>query len=115
MKYYAVLITVLAVVLTGDLSGASLAVVSYWRWYSNDQGNAPSSDYWVVQVNTGSGWTNLENTLSSSNAWVTRGRLWVRGLTGGGVIFVWRTAGMSMEPVTGAGILRTHLLAVTRS
>ncbi len=55
-----------------ELAGASDVSVSYWRWYSNDQGNAPGEDYWTVQVSNDGGatWTNVEYTTASSNAWV---------------------------------------------
>ncbi|MEQ8767346.1 MAG: choice-of-anchor B family protein [Planctomycetota bacterium] len=44
-----------------DLSGANDPIVSYWRWYSNDQGAAPNSDTFVVQVSAnGSSWVNAE-------------------------------------------------------
>ncbi len=52
-----------------DLSGASVAMVRYWRWYSNNLGAAPGSDTWQVSVNDGTGWTDLENTMSSANSW----------------------------------------------
>ena len=39
-----------------------IAVLSYYRWYSNDFGNAPFSDTFVVEIsnNGGSTWVNLE-------------------------------------------------------
>ena len=54
-----------------DLSGATLAQVRYWRWYTNNQGNGPGEDYWHVAVNdgSGSGWHNLEYTTASDNSW----------------------------------------------
>lgn len=38
------------------------AIVSYFRWYSNDFGNAPNADTFVVEIsnNGGATWTNLE-------------------------------------------------------
>jgi hypothetical protein len=54
-----------------DLTGATYAVVKYWRWYSNDRGNAPGQDVWLVQARNNNGpWVDLENTMLSSNAWV---------------------------------------------
>jgi len=34
--------------------------ISYWRWYSNSKGNNPAEDIFVVDVNDGSGWVNVE-------------------------------------------------------
>ena len=47
---------------TLDLSDAPNAVISYWRWYTNDKGSNPSSDTFVVQIsnNNGANWTNVE-------------------------------------------------------
>ncbi len=55
-----------------ELAGASDVSVSYWRWYSNNMGNAPNEDYWTVQISNDGGatWTNVEYTTASSNAWV---------------------------------------------
>jgi Zn-dependent metalloprotease len=55
-----------------ELAGASDVSVSYWRWYSNNLGNAPNEDYWTVQISNdgGASWTNVEYTTASSNAWV---------------------------------------------
>jgi hypothetical protein len=53
-----------------DLSGASMVLVSYWRWYSNSLGNNPGEDYWRVQVSDdGATWVYLENTTSDDNSW----------------------------------------------
>ncbi|MGI9516151.1 MAG: hypothetical protein ACR2NP_03820, partial [Pirellulaceae bacterium] len=49
---------------TMDASGnaSQVAVISYWRWYSNDTGSAPASDTFVIDVSNdgGANWTNLE-------------------------------------------------------
>ncbi|MBI65644.1 MAG: hypothetical protein CMG64_05080 [Candidatus Marinimicrobia bacterium] len=53
-----------------DLSEYSAALISYWKWYTNNQGNNPNSDYWIVQVtNDGENWVDLENTNESFNFW----------------------------------------------
>jgi len=53
-----------------DLSGASAVTLSYWRWYTNETGNAPNSDTWLVQVSAdGGAWTTLEQTLASDRSW----------------------------------------------
>lgn len=54
-----------------DLSGYASARVVYYRWYSNDTGAEPGTDYWVVQV-TDDDWTSfaeLENTNESDRSW----------------------------------------------
>ena len=53
-----------------DLSDYEGAIVSYWKWYSNNQGNNPGTDYWQVLVsNDGGNWINLENTNISNSFW----------------------------------------------
>ncbi len=53
-----------------DLTGTSSVTVSYWRWYTNETGNAPDSDTWQVQVSAdGGGWTTLESTMVSDRSW----------------------------------------------
>lgn len=53
-----------------DLSGAQTAVLKYNRWFSNDKGQNPGEDPWIVQVRSGGGpWIDIENTTESSNAW----------------------------------------------
>jgi len=53
-----------------DLDGYSDLTFSYWRWFSNDTGNNPGEDEWVVQVSDGSGWTDIERTTTSTRSWV---------------------------------------------
>ena len=45
-----------------DLVGKGGAIISYWRWYSNDQGNSPNADIFVIDISNdnGSTWTNVE-------------------------------------------------------
>ncbi len=45
-----------------DLTGFETAVVSYWRWYSNDTGAVPGADVFVVDISNdgGSTWVNAE-------------------------------------------------------
>ncbi len=47
---------------TINLAGASSPRLSYWRWYSNDQGADPNNDVFVVQMsnNNGSTWSTVE-------------------------------------------------------
>lgn len=45
-------------------------VVSYWRWYSNDLGDTPGQDTWIVQVrDQNNEWVALEQTTNSDNSW----------------------------------------------
>lgn len=44
-----------------DLTGATDPVVRYWRWYSNNTGNAPNADVFTVQMSVdGGAWINVE-------------------------------------------------------
>ncbi|MBL8762659.1 MAG: hypothetical protein JNM07_00130 [Phycisphaerae bacterium] len=45
-----------------NLAGAVAPVISYWRWYSNNQGADPNNDVFVVDIsnNNGSSWTRVE-------------------------------------------------------
>jgi len=55
-----------------DLSESVNVTVSYYRWYTNDSGASPGQDYWVVEVNDGSGWVALENTNVTNRSWLLR-------------------------------------------
>ena len=51
----------------------AFAVVSYWRWYTNDLGDNPGSDIWQVEIGDGNGnWQNLEYTSASDNSWIQK-------------------------------------------
>jgi hypothetical protein len=54
-----------------DLGAYNTVEVSYWRWYSNDEGYSPGEDTWAVDVSNdgGSSWTSLENTTASDESW----------------------------------------------
>jgi len=47
------------------------ALVSYWKWYTNNLGNNPGTDLWKVEVSNdeGQSWVSLENTNLSNNYW----------------------------------------------
>ena len=49
-------------------------LLSYWRWYTNDLGNNPGSDFWNVQASSDGGvsWVDLEYTSISMNQWYER-------------------------------------------
>jgi hypothetical protein len=54
-----------------ELTGSTTAVLKYCRWYSNDKGQNPGEDSWIVQARNGGGpWVDIENTTESSNGWV---------------------------------------------
>jgi len=57
-----------------DLSGYNEALVSYWRWYTNDVGDNSGTDYWKVDVtsNGGQDWSALEDTNGSQDAWIQK-------------------------------------------
>jgi hypothetical protein len=57
-----------------DLTQVDQPEVRYWRWYTNDLGNNPGEDTWVVQISSdgGQGWVDLERTTASENSWVER-------------------------------------------
>ena len=46
-------------------------VLEYYRWYTNDLGNAPGSDLWRVDIsnNGGATWVPVEATTASNNSW----------------------------------------------
>lgn len=54
-----------------DLTGFGTATLSYYRWYTNDTGEAPGSDDWVVDISDDGGltWVNLETTSTSDRSW----------------------------------------------
>ncbi len=47
-------------------------IVSYWRWYSNNQGSNPNSDTMPVEISNDNGatWHTLETVTENANAWV---------------------------------------------
>ena len=54
-----------------DLSEYDGAIVSYWKWYTNNLGNNPGTDYWRVDVtfDDGYSWFNLEYSTNSNISW----------------------------------------------
>ena len=55
-----------------DFSEYDEVLVSYWRWYTNDVGDNPSSDYWQVDVTSDGGntWNVIEHTNQSQDEWI---------------------------------------------
>jgi hypothetical protein len=54
-----------------DLSSYINPAFTYWRWYTNDQGATPGTDYWQVAISNDGGntWTDIENTNVSDHSW----------------------------------------------
>lgn len=54
-----------------DLSNMDDALVSYWKWYSNDGGDNMGNDHWYVDVSNdgGNNWSTIENTTTSYREW----------------------------------------------
>jgi hypothetical protein len=54
-----------------DLSSFTNPAISYWRWYSNDQGATPGTDFWQVYISNDGGatFTTVENTNVSDHGW----------------------------------------------
>ncbi|MBK7669822.1 MAG: carboxypeptidase regulatory-like domain-containing protein [bacterium] len=53
-----------------DVSQLSGLEVRFWRWFTNDTGNSPGQDNWIVQGSfDGGAWFTLENTTASLRAW----------------------------------------------
>ncbi len=46
-------------------------VVSYYRWYTNDQGGSPGRDLWRADISNdgGSNWVSVESTTHSEASW----------------------------------------------
>jgi len=54
-----------------NLDGIDEAIVTYWRWYTNNVGDNGNNDKWVVSVtDDGDTWIDLENTTSSNTSWI---------------------------------------------
>ena len=54
-----------------DPGGYVHPLVSYWRWYSNNQGASPGEDFWRVDISNDGGinWVSVENTRQSDASW----------------------------------------------
>jgi hypothetical protein len=54
-----------------DLTNYESVILELWTWYSNDEGAAPGTDYFVVDVSCdgGSNWVNLINTNDNWEYW----------------------------------------------
>jgi len=63
--------TVTTPVFSAVAGGIAHPTVSYYKWFTNDQGSAPGSDPWRVDISHDGGatWVSVENTLQSTHAW----------------------------------------------
>lgn len=53
-----------------DLTGFTNPVISYMRWYTNETGTSPNSDFWEVFIaNNGTTWRRIERTVHSDRSW----------------------------------------------
>ncbi len=56
-----------------DVSGMSNPVLRYYRWYTNNAGAEPNSDYWTVSIaEVGNNWEILERTMVTDASWQPR-------------------------------------------
>ncbi len=52
------------------LSTYTNPAISYYRWYSNDQGANPGNDPWRVYITNGDGiWKTIENSYTPDHSW----------------------------------------------
>ncbi len=53
-----------------DVSAAADPVISYWAWYSNNQGSA-TDDEWLVEISNdgGASWVDLVRRATSTSGW----------------------------------------------
>lgn len=53
-----------------DLTAYSNPIIEYYRWYTNDQGATPGTDFWQVYIsNDGVNYIPVENTNVSDHSW----------------------------------------------
>ena len=64
----------IATLTTPSFDGSGDSYVSYWRWYSNNQGSAPGEDSMPVLIsnNGGASWVQLELVTENAGAWVQK-------------------------------------------
>ena len=57
-----------------NLNGYDEALVSYFRWYTNNVGDNPETDHWKVEVTSdgGQSWSTLENISESDDSWIQK-------------------------------------------
>ncbi|SVD38173.1 uncharacterized protein METZ01_LOCUS391027, partial [marine metagenome] len=57
-----------------DLSEYTEALITYYRWYTNNVGDNPGTDHWQADVsdNDGESWSALEYTTESNDSWIQK-------------------------------------------
>ena len=63
--------TLTSAIFDASPAGYISPIVSYWRWYSNNQGASPGEDFWRVDISNdgGTNWVSVENTQQSDASW----------------------------------------------
>jgi hypothetical protein len=63
--------TLLSAFFDATAGGLVNPVVSYYRWYTNDQGGSPGLDFWRTDISNdgGASWVPVESTQQSNNSW----------------------------------------------
>ncbi|HKQ58979.1 MAG TPA: FlgD immunoglobulin-like domain containing protein [Candidatus Eisenbacteria bacterium] len=63
--------TLTSATIDATAGGLSNPIVSYYRWYSNDQGGSPGLDFWRAYISNdgGANWVPIENTNLSDASW----------------------------------------------
>ncbi len=69
-----------------DLNPYNKAIVSYWRWFSNSQGQNPRKDHWRVygSYNNGTNWFQIERTYQPDVSW--RRNIFIPDMSQGGKV-----------------------------
>jgi len=53
-----------------DISAYNIPVISYWRWYTNDQGSTPKTDFWRTYISDdGVNFLAVENLKIPDHRW----------------------------------------------
>jgi len=54
-----------------DLTSYTNPAFEYWRWYSNDQGATPGTDFWLTYISDDAGttWVPIENIDVADHSW----------------------------------------------
>jgi len=63
--------TLTTALLDATAGGLVHPVISYYRWYTNNQGASPGEDVWRVEISNDGGktWVSVENTMQSDASW----------------------------------------------
>ncbi len=63
--------TLASALLDATAGGLIDPVISYYRWYTNNQGGSPGLDFWRVDISNdgGTNWVSVESTTQSNASW----------------------------------------------